>query len=288
MKRLFKGFTILFFLMLLVGATYLFYERYGYQIGIKKNVAQNAYQIPATALVINKDYKSIHVFVALCDNIHQGIVPVPIMLGKGKDPKNNLYWGALYGVKTHFKRSKEWKFLKTIPSNNPNVLERILFKHKTQNVYLLADAYDGEEIQICITDFLKASNEQFPIQVDYNSKPLHFGGNADLLAYVGHDGLMEFDVEVAYSNTVQQTRDVMMLACYSKEYFSPEIKKAKANPVLWSTHLMAPEAYTLKDAIAGWIQKESGTQIAERAAQSYNKYQKCGLRGARNLLTTGF
>ena len=52
--------------------------------------------------------KTIHVFVALCDNDNQGIVPVPSKLGNGQDPKNNLYWGALYGVKTHFKNSKDW------------------------------------------------------------------------------------------------------------------------------------------------------------------------------------
>ena len=52
--------------------------------------------------------RTIHVFVALCDNVHQGIVPVPKTLGNGEDPKNNLYWGALYGVKTFFRRSENW------------------------------------------------------------------------------------------------------------------------------------------------------------------------------------
>ena len=51
---------------------------------------------------------------------------------------------------------------------------------------------------------------------------------------------------------------------------------------------MAPEAYTLKAAIDGWILNESGIEIEERAAQSYNNYQGCGIRGARNLFTTGF
>ena len=41
--------------------------------------------------------------VALADNDHQGIVPVPRQLGDGDDPANNLYWGARYGVKTYFR-----------------------------------------------------------------------------------------------------------------------------------------------------------------------------------------
>ena len=57
--------------------------------------------------------KSIHVFVALCDNKYQGIVPVPAKIGNGQDPNNNLYWGCAFGIRTFFKNSKEWKLLKT-------------------------------------------------------------------------------------------------------------------------------------------------------------------------------
>jgi hypothetical protein len=41
----------------------------------------------------------VHVFVALADNQHQGIVPVPAKLGNGDSPLTNLYWGATFGVK---------------------------------------------------------------------------------------------------------------------------------------------------------------------------------------------
>ncbi|WP_299606826.1 hypothetical protein [uncultured Aquimarina sp.] len=234
--------------------------------------------------------KTIHVFVALCDNANQGIVPVPERIGNGQDPKNNLYWGAGYGVKTFFKvKTKDWTLIRKITAKDANILERLLFKHATKDVYLLADAYDGAKIKTTIEDFLKSSNGQSPLEIEENSRTLHFGGNADLLAYVGHDGLMDFDVSIDYEDSSSTSKkDVIILACFSKAYFSPEIKKAKANPILWTTHLMAPEAYTLKAAIDGWILNESGKQIDERAAQSYHKYQKCGIRGARNLFTTGF
>lgn len=233
--------------------------------------------------------KTIHVFVALCDNEHQGIVPVPKALGNGKDPNNNLYWGAAFGVKSYFKnKTNDWIFVSTLKTDNPVILERLLYKHTTKDIYLLADAYDGERIKNCVEDFLKTSNGQLPIDVVHESQVLKFGGNTDLVAYIGHDGLMDFNVNVKYNDTVGKARDVIVLACYSKRYFSPEIKKAKANPILWTTHLMAPEAYTLKSAIDGWILNEPSVAIDERAAQTYNKYQKCGINGARNLFTTGF
>ena len=51
---------------------------------------------------------------------------------------------------------------------------------------------------------------------------------------------------------------------------------------------MAPEAYTLHDIINCWMAGKSGQAADEAAAQAYNKYQKCGIKGARNLFTTGF
>lgn len=233
--------------------------------------------------------KTIHVFVALCDNQYQGIVPVPKSLGNGKDPKNNLYWGAAYGVKSYFKyKTIDWQLLKSCKSDNPIILERVLYKHATEDVFMLADAYDGEKIKDCTIDFLKAANEQTPILISTDSMNLKFGGNADLVAYIGHDGLMDFNISPDYNSSVKNKTDVIILACYSKHFFSPHIRKAKANPILWTTHLMAPEAYTLKSAIDGWILNESGAEIKIRAARTYNKYQKCGINGAKNLFTTGF
>lgn len=232
--------------------------------------------------------RTIHVFVALCDNVNQGIVPVPKALGNGQNPRTNLYWGALYGVKTHFKRSSDWTLIKTIKSSNPKILERVLFKHKTTNTYLLADAYDGKHIKETIVRFLEASAGNNPEKITHNNSTLKFGGDANLLSYIGHNGLMEFNVAGNFTPKNKDKRDVIILACISKSYFTPHLKETKANPLVWSTGLMAPEAYTLKWAIDGWILNETDLQIRERAAKAYHKYQKCGLKGAKRLLVTGY
>ena len=80
--------------------------------------------------------KVVHVLVALCDNENQGIVPVPAFLGNGEDPPKNLYWGAAFGVKTFFSKSQNWQKIAEIDNPKENVLQRIVFKHKTENVYL--------------------------------------------------------------------------------------------------------------------------------------------------------
>jgi len=84
-----------------------------------------------TIAKIKNDAKVIHVLVALCDNVNQGIVPVPAFLGIGADTQKNLYWGAAFGVKTFFSKSPNWT--KVSETNNPkeNVLQRIIFKHNS-------------------------------------------------------------------------------------------------------------------------------------------------------------
>lgn len=233
--------------------------------------------------------RTIHVFVALCDNVHQGIVPVPEKIGNGKDPFNNLYWGAGYGVKTYFdKKSSDWELKKQVKNPASGILERILFKHKREEVYLMADAYDGEQIKKATEDFLWSASGCFELTDTLDGIGLNFGGKSDLVTYIGHDGLMDFDVNLELCPANAFFREVIILACYSKEYFSPHIKSAGAHPLLWTNGLMAPEAYTLEWALDGWVLDESDQQIRERAAKAYSHYQKCSLKAARWLLRSGY
>jgi hypothetical protein len=92
--------------------------------------------------------KVIHVFVALADNVNQGIVPVAAALGNGDDPARNLYWGAAFGVKRFFGKNRNWLSVSSlVRSSSEAVLERVVFKHGDQNVFLVADAYRGRESQ---------------------------------------------------------------------------------------------------------------------------------------------
>lgn len=231
--------------------------------------------------------KTIHVFVALCDNQYQGIVPVPAKIGNGQDADNNLYWGCSFGIRSYFKVSKEWKVLK-IEKLNTLKLERIIFKHVTQNYYLIADAYNGKYIKECTKDFLYSCSGQMKDTIHINNKKIGLYGNAKLVAYIGHDGLMDFQLSESFSNVDGKKRDCIILACISKKYFSNYIQNAKANPLVWTTGLMCPEAYTLHDALTGYINNETIESIRMRAANAYAKYQKCTTKAAKGLLVSGW
>ena len=230
----------------------------------------------------------IHVLVALCDNENQGIVPVPKAIGNGQDAKNNLYWGCGFGVKTFFKKQTDWKLIKQIDLPSKQIYERLVFKHKDSSVYLIADAYNGAMIKQTVIDFLDYAAGKNKVTLTIESIKLDIGGNADLICYVGHDGLMDFSLNDYPSKVDSKKRELIILACASKNYFYNHVKKAGAYPLLWTTHLMCPEAYTLHTAIDSWIVNDSPDKTREKAAQTYNQYQKCGMKGARNLLVTGF
>jgi hypothetical protein len=200
-----------------------------------------------------------------------------------------LYWGAGYGVKSFFaNKSKDWRLVSTQINPVENILERLLFKHKTKKIYLLADAYDGRRIRQTTIDFLTASSGKNEIVMEFSGEKIYFAGVSDLIAYVGHDGLMDFSIDQKFKGDNSSKRETIILACYSKNYFLPHLKQTGALPLVWTTGLMAPEAYTLHDAITSWIENKPVNEINLAAAKAYSKYQKCSLRAAQRLLVTGW
>jgi hypothetical protein len=223
----------------------------------------------------------VHIVVALADNRYQGIVPVAASLGDGDVPSRNLYWGAGYGVKTFFQKSQEWVLAGRCQPGRAPVLERCVFRHKREDVYLVADAYRGREIKQAVSDFLAFAAGREREQVAG-------AATADLVVYVGHDGLMDFALDRYPDSADDKRRDAIILACASKQFFTGALRRTGARPLLWTTGLMAPEAYVLEAALAGWVRNETAEQIRLRAAQAYDKYQHCGVKAARRLFATGW
>ncbi len=236
--------------------------------------------------------KVVHVLVALCDNAHQGIVPVSATLGNGDDPEKNLYWGAAFGLKTFFIKSRDWRLVSDTLDPKYAVMERLVFKHRSHDVYLVADAYRGFEIQRAIMNFLASAsggiNEVLEFNVDSKKIELNIGGGADLLAFVGHNGLMDFRLPSYPEKQDDARREAIILSCASKNYFATPLRRTGAQPLLWTTNLMAPEAYILQAALAGWMLGEDGESVRQRAAEAYNSYQKCGLKSAQSLFVHGW
>jgi len=249
---------------------------------------------PQITLAAKNSVPVIHAFVALCDNVNQGIVPVSATLGNGDDAQRNLYWGAAFGVKTFFSKSKDWRVVdcRPGPDDGQFIIERCVFKRRDREAFLVADAYRGSEIKRATQTFLQAASgypgDSLTVQVDGRTASLQLYGSASLVTYSGHDGLMDFQLTAPPKKQDNEERGAIILACASKSYFADVLRKTGARPVLWTTNLMAPEAYILAAAVDGWLRKETDEQIRIRAARAYNQYQHCGERSASKLFATGW
>lgn len=237
----------------------------------------------------------IQVVVALADNENQWIVPVPEALGNGQDARSNLYWGALYGVKTYLTRKAGWQKLISRKVEDKRILERVVLKKdfirdgRSVTVYLVADAWDGRYIIETIEQFLRYNAGYDGFNVQLHEQNLGAGGSAHLIAYIGHNALMDYggakDLTVSNPGPAKSNpeNDAIVLACKSQPYFSSRLEKVAAHPLVMTSGLMAPEAYSLDAAITQWIKGASDTQVRKASANSYNKYQKTGVKAAERL-----
>lgn len=237
----------------------------------------------------------IQVSVALADNENQWIVPVPESIGNGQDARANLYWGARYGVKTYMIKDGGWEKVVTLKPNDKRILERIVFKKtfsRNRNrvqVYIVADAWDGKYIRDTIKQFLNYNAGQEVFDVQLKDRKVQAGGNAHLIVYIGHNALMDYigvknlTVLNPEMSANKQENDAIVLACKSEQYFLSRLKKLGSYPLVLTTGLMAPEAYSLDAAIKQWVAGGNETQVKKAAANSYNKYQKTGQKAAERL-----
>ena len=272
---------LLIILLLLVGA-YLLYLKIN-SVEIKTFPRESFDRLVAKES--KKQRLVVHVFLPLCDNENQGIVPVPQKFGNGFDLKNNLYWGAMYGVKSYFKKSKDWRLIYSKKDISKSVLERVVFQK--DNLYLVADAYRGDKMRESLIDYFDATSGFKSGEVALNGFSLPLYKDADLTVFNGHDGLMDYNIK-SKLNRDNKIRESVAIACKSYSYFKENLSRSKAYPLITTNGELAPEAYVLEAIVDSWSRLESVKNMKKSAGKAYNKYQKCGLRGAINLFQSGW
>lgn len=228
------------------------------------------------------------VTVALCDNASQGIVPVGNGLCDGDVPGRNLYWGALYGVKTFFSKHKDWVQVSAIKPLDERILERVIFRRVLDYdgvsvpVYVIADAWQGKDIRSAMEQYIKtASGEYSPISLSEN---LQINDAAHIMAYVGHNGLMDFSLPIRQvERNYHSTSSAIILACKSDPYFAEILRQTQTHKLLTTSGFMAPEAYTLEAAITRWFSGGSPKETHLAASEAYSQYQNAQLAWSKTL-----
>lgn len=210
--------------------------------------------------------KRIRVFVALCDNKTQGIVPVPARIGNGDDPANNLYWGCDDGLGSYFPRRAHWRVTKSEKNVATHLLRRLTLTHRDGGIALEADAYRGSQMVRCLQDFERAAAS----------------GKYDLVAFIGHNGLMDAPLAPP-ARVVGNRTEVAVLCCLSARYFGARLRALGCRPVLMTSQLMYPGSFLLDATIEQWRRGGSTKEIRLAAARAYARNQHISVRAAAGI-----
>jgi len=219
--------------------------------------------------------KSVRVFIALCDNKTQGVAPVPPAIGDGDRADTNLYWGCTEGFGSWFGKSKRWKQTKRAANPEPRILERRSYLHAGGKMTLQVEAWRGSDIKDCLAAF----------------EACLAGGGHDLVAFIGHNGLMDFDLDLPAgkegeaAKAAKKQSDAIVLCCKSRAWFGPRLKKIGVRPVLLTEQFMYPGAFILHDALDAWIAGKDRAAIRMAAARAYAGNQKISVKAAAGVFS---
>jgi hypothetical protein len=246
--------------------------------------------------VANEKPLVVHIFVPLCDNEHQGIVPTTASLGNGFSLRSNLYWATSTGMKRYFKEKKTWKLLKSIKNvyQDSVVLERVVFKRTYSNnavVYLIADAYRGDKMLETVNHFLRAASNNYTEQLNLdNGTAVSIHGAADLVVFNGHNGLFDlyYNQPNRWYNSTNSQKDIAIIACYASEHFEREAMRAKAYPIVRAKGRLHPGAFVISGIIDKWAMLKSVEEMRLNAGKAYCKIHDCSIKTSQKLFYKGW
>lgn len=239
----------------------------------------------------NKEPLIVQMYVPLCDNDNQGIVPTSASLGNGLDLKRNLYWATSKGTKRYYKELPEWKLIQSELNINDVILERVIFKKKYKNntvVYLIADAYRGDKMMECLEDFFNSLSGNHSDSVTIENNSIQIGNNADLAIFNGHNGLMDGTPTILPPKP-HTPIDAVAIACISGDYFKGYYEYTNSFPLVNTNHLLYPGAFISEEIINKWAALGSAKECKVAAGKSYYKHKpKSGPNGSQNLFNYGW
>jgi hypothetical protein len=79
----------------------------------------------------------------------------------------------------------------------------------------------------------------------------------------------------------------VVLACKSRAFFAEPLREAGCPPLVTTTGLMAPEAYTLDAIVRGWAGGDPPDRTRRAAARAYARYQRISVKAAERLFGAG-
>jgi hypothetical protein len=218
-------------------------------------------------------------------------------LGDGESIEGNLYWATSGGFRGWFNRkSSGWKQVAVVENPDaslPEVLEMRVWKKtvkpaaawKTRgvtvafDVYVVAFAWSGDAIDATLATYLEDTygNTARTIELDDGTK-LSAGGAAAIVAWVGHNRLMDIDpvdwTALADAHATNATKKgVVAIACHTAAYMADDVPAATRVPLLMTRDYLFAGAHAFEGTITAFAEGGTLASLRKGAIRNYAKGQ---------------
>jgi hypothetical protein len=225
--------------------------------------------------------------VALCDN---RVIPCGSRrLGDGDSVETNLYWASSGGLRGWFgRRGSGWTEVARRKQPRADVLEESVWKRRVTptaawrrrgveapfDVYVVASAWRGVQIDRAIEAYLADVFGHAPRLVAADEKILRAGGAAHLVAYVGHNRLMDrppFDFAEAAraAGEPDAQKGTIAVACASARYLARGVAARARVPLLMTSDLLFAGSHGFEGAVRAFLDGAPLADIRLAAARAY-------------------
>ncbi|NVB78271.1 MAG: hypothetical protein HOV81_07750 [Kofleriaceae bacterium] len=230
----------------------------------------------------------VEVHVPLCDNEFTRCGNAK--LGDGDNPSTNLYWSTTPGLGVWFARKGSgWKRVVhlTHDTGDKDVLELHVYRRtvaasaawrkkgapKTFEVDLVIHGWRGSAIDRALAAYAADVSGKGTREIEVGESKLAAGGAARIVAFVGHNRLMDLD-EYAWPTAGSDEKGTIAIACHTSSYMKRDVAGKTRVPLLMTNDFLFSNAAPLEAAVLTFARGGGYAQIRLDAATAYAGVQK--------------
>jgi|JI10StandDraft_1071094.scaffolds.fasta_scaffold110759_2 hypothetical protein len=212
-------------------------------------------------------------------------------LGDGDNPRTNLYWATTEGFLGWFgRKGSGWKATLVATGDaigESDVLDLRVWQRevatparwraagapKRVKVYVVAEAWRGTAIDRALTRYaedLYGAHAQGVTLADGTT--LAAGGDAHVVAYVGHNRLMDlatFDWRAIAARGDDRSRGVIAIACHTAPYMQSVVPGPRQVPLVMTRDFLLASAAALEGAVTAFAKGGDYAAVRRGAATGY-------------------
>ena len=232
----------------------------------------------------------VEVHVPLCDS---SIIPCGnAKLGDGDNPDTNLYWSTTPGFGSWFaRRGSGWKRVlaqTAAESGDRDVLAVHVYRRTVAapsawrrrgapariEIVVVVHAWRGTAIDRALAAYAAdVSGHGTRTLTLADGTKLEAGGAAQLVAWVGHNRLMDLDA-YQWPAPGATTKGTIAIACHTADYMEEKVPAATRVPLLMTRDFLFANAAPLEAAVLAFADGGSYAKIRLAAATAYAGVRK--------------